>query len=80
MNLNAIKPYFPQAFKANDVKSLVIALVIYAVAAFVLGLVLGLLSAIPILGFVARVIGWVVDLYCAAGVILAILVFLKVVK
>lgn len=80
MNLNVIKPYFPQAFKADDVKSLVIALVLYAVVACVIGWVLGLLSWIPIIGFIFGVVRWVINLYCAVGIILALLVFLKVVK
>ena len=78
--MDAIKKYFPQAFAAKDVKSLIIGLVIYAVIAFVGGLVLGLLSIIPIIGFIASVLGWVLRLYCAVGVILAILVFLKIVQ
>ncbi len=75
-----VKKYFPHAFKANDIKSLVIALVIYAVIAFVGGLILGILGAIPVIGFIAKVIGWVLELYCTAGIILAILAFLKIVK
>lgn len=78
--MDAIKKYFPQAFSAKDVKSLIIALVIYAVIAFVGGLVLGLLGIIPIIGFIASVLGWVLRLYCAVGIILAILVFLKIVQ
>ena len=80
MNLNVIKPYFPQAFKANDVKSLVIALLIYAVVVCIGNPILGLLSVIPIIGFVFSVINWVLRVYCAAGIILALLVFLKIVK
>ena len=80
MNLNVIKPYFPQAFKANDVKSLIIALVVYALIACIGGFVLGLLTIIPILGFIFRVVSWLVEIYCAAGVILSLLVFLKFVK
>jgi len=76
--MDAVKKYFPQAFSAKDVKSLIIALVIYAVIAFVGGLVLDLLGIIPIIGFIASVIGWVLRIYCAVGIILAILVFLKV--
>lgn len=78
--MDAVKKYFPQAFSAKDVKSLIIALVIYAVIAFVGGLVLGLLGIIPIIGFIASVIGWVLRIYCAVGIILAILVFLKVIQ
>lgn len=80
MNLDVIKKYFPHAFRVNDVKSLVINLIIYALIAFVAGIVLGLLSIIPILGFIFGVIGWLTELYCTAGVILAILVFLKIVQ
>ena len=80
MNFNAVKKYFPHAFKANDVKDLIIGLVVYALIAFVAGLVLGLLGIIPILGFIFRVIGWLVEIYCIAGVILSILVFLKIVQ
>lgn len=80
MNLDAIKKYFPHAFKANDVKSLIIGLVVYALIAFVAGLVLGFLGIIPIIGFVCGIVGWLVDIYCIAGVILSILVFLKIVK
>lgn len=78
--MDAVKKYFPQAFSAKDVKSLIIAMVIYAVIAFVGGLVLGLLGIIPIIGFIASVIGWVLRIYCAVGIILAILVFLKVIQ
>ena len=56
--MDMVKKYFPQAFKANDVKSLIIALLIYAVIAFVGGLVIGLLGIIPIIGFIAGVLGW----------------------
>lgn len=78
--MDAVKKYFPQAFSAKDVKSMIIALVIYAVIAFGGGLVLGLLGIIPIIGFIASVLGWVLRLYCAVGIILAILVFLKIVQ
>ena len=80
MNLDAIKKYFPHAFRVNDVKSLIINLLIYAVIAFVGGLVIGLLGIIPIIGFIAGVLGWLLEIYCTIGIILAILVFLKVVK
>ena len=78
--MDMVKKYFPQAFKANDVKSLIIALLIYAVLAVVGGFVIGLLGIIPIIGFIAGVLGWLLEIYCTIGIILAILVFLKVVK
>ncbi len=78
--MDMVKKYFPQAFKANDVKSLIIALLIYAVLAVVGGFIIGLLGIIPIIGFIAGVLGWLLEIYCTIGIILAILVFLKIVK
>lgn len=80
MNLDAIKKYFPQAFAAKEVSSLIIALLIYAVIAVLGGFVLDLLTIIPIVGFIFSVLAWVLRLYCAVGIILAILVFLKIVQ
>ncbi len=80
MKLNALKPYFPHAFKANSVKDLIINLLIYAVIFAVANIVFGLLDNIWIIGFIFSVIGWLVSIYCVVGVILAILVFLKVVQ
>lgn len=78
--MDMIKKLFPQAMEANDVKGLIIAILIYAVVNFVGGLALGLLDAIPLVGFVFGIIGWALSIYCAVGIIVAILVFLKIVK
>ena len=78
--MNMIKSFFPQAMQAHDVKGLVIAILIYAIANFVVGFVLGLLNNLPLVGFVFGIIGWVVSIYCAVGIIVSILVFLKIVK
>ena len=80
MNLSSLRKYFPQAFASRDVRSLVITLITYAIFSFLAGIVLGLLSGIPILGIIFSVIGLMVELYCVAGIVLAILVFLKVVQ
>jgi hypothetical protein len=75
-----IKSLFPQAMQAKGIRGLLIAILIYVIVNFVGGLVLGLLDAIPLIGFVFGLIGWVLRIYCAVGVIVAILVFLKIVK
>ena len=80
MKLNALKPYFPHAFKANSVKALIIGLLVYAVIAFVVGLVAFLLGWIPVVGWLLGIISKLVDIYAVVGVILAILVYLKVVQ
>ena len=78
--MDTIKKLWPQAFRASDVKSLVIAIVIYIVANFVLGIVFGLLDGIPLIGFVFSILGWIVGIYCFVGIVLAVLSFLKVLK
>ena len=78
--MDMVKKLFPQAMQANDVKGLLIAILIYAVVNFVGGLVLGLLDAIPLVGFVFGIIGWLLSIYCAVGIVVAILVFFKIVK
>ena len=78
--MDMIKSVFPQAAQAHDVKSLLIAIIIYVVINFVGGFVLGLLGKLPFIGFVFGVIGWAISIYCAVGVIVALLVFLKVLK
>ena len=75
-----IKSLFPQAMQAKDLKGLLIAILIYVIVNFVGGFVLGLLSKIPLLGFVFGLVGWVLYAYCGVGVIVAILVFFKIVK
>ncbi len=78
--MDLIKKLFPQAMQAHDVKGLIIAILIYAVVNFLGGIVLGLLNGIPLVGFVFGVIGWALGIYCAVGIIVALLVFFKVVK
>ena len=75
-----IRRFFPHAMQANDVKSLVITIIIYSVVNFVGGIVLGLLDAIPLVGFVFGILGWLLSIYCAIGIVVSILIFLKVVK
>ncbi len=72
--------YFPFSYKAKDLVGLIVSIVLYIVAGAVGGLVIGLLSAIPVIGIIAWVLGLALDIYCVVGLVLAILVFLKVVK
>ena len=78
--MDMIKKLFPHAMQAKDVKGLIIAILIYAVVHLVGGLVIGLLDNIPLVGFVFGVLGWVLSIYCAVGIILAILVFFNIIK
>ena len=78
--MDFIKKLFPQTRQANDLKGLLIAILIYAIVNLVGGFVLGLLDGIPLVGFVFGLVGWVLGIYCAVGIIVSILVFFKIVK
>ena len=78
--MDTVKKLWPHALRTKDVKSLVITIILYIVANFVLGLVLGLLAAIPLLGFIFSILSWVVSIYCLVGIVLAVLNYFKLLK
>lgn len=78
--MDMLKKYWPRAFKANDGKSLAMAIIFYIVADIVCGLIIGLLGALPLVGFLFKIVGSLVGIYFFVGIILAILNFLKVLK
>ena len=78
--MDILKKFFPHAFKANDLTAFIITLVIYVLIDIVCGLVIGLLAAIPVIGFIFSLLGGLVGLYALIGVVLSILVFVKVIK
>ena len=78
--MELLKQFFPHAFKVNDVTSLVIMLVIYALIDLVCGLVIGFLSSIAIIGIIFSLLGAVIGLYALVGIILSVLVFAKVIQ
>lgn len=78
--MDILKKIFPTAFKATDVKPLIISLIIYVLIDIVCGFVIGLLAKIPILGIIFSLLGSIVGLYALVGVVLSILVFVKVIK
>lgn len=73
--MDLLKKVFPFSFGAADIKALVIKVVVYLVASFVVGFVLGLIP-LPLLDIVASIFG----LYCTVGWILAVLDYLKAFK
>ena len=73
-----IKKYFPHASNADNLKGLLTAIFIYVIVNFVGGLVFGIFSKLPLVGFIASFAGWLLGIYCAAGAILAILLFLHI--
>lgn len=78
--MDTIKKFFPHAFKATELKSFIISLVIYVLIDIVCGIVIGLLAKLPIIGILFSLLGTVIGLYALVGIILSILVFVKVIK
>lgn len=78
--MEALKKFFPHAFKAVDVKALIISIVIYALIDIVCGVVIGILAKIPLIGLIFSIVGSIIGLYALVGIILSILVFVKVIK
>lgn len=78
--MEMLKKYFPNAFKATELKAFIIALAVYLVIDIVCGFVIGLLAKIPLIGIIFSILGAVVGIYALIGIILSVLVFVKVVK
>ena len=78
--MDILKKILPNAFKANDLKAFITALVIYVLIDVVCGFVIGLLAKLPIIGIIFSIVGAVVGLYALVGIVLSILVFVKVIR
>ena len=78
--MDMVKRFFPNAFKAKELSTFIVALVIYVLIDVVCGFVIGLLAKIPVLGIIFSLLGSIVGLYALVGIVLSILVFVKVLK
>ena len=78
--MDALKKFFPHAFKATELSKLIITIIIYILIDIVCGFVIGLLAQLPILGIIFGLLGSLVGLYAFVGIVLALLVFFKVLK
>ena len=79
--MDMLKKFFPISFTNKpDITSLVIALLIYMVVAIVTSVVFFLLSKIPFVGVFFAIIGGAINFYLAAGVVLTVLDYLKLLK
>ncbi len=75
-----MKAFFPLSYDVPTARSLVISLVIYLVVGAVASWLGKLLGKLPIIGWLLRIVLWVVSLYCVVGFVLALLVFFKIIK
>ena len=78
--MDILKSLFPWSFKNKTMKDLIVSILIYMAINIVGGLVLGLLSVVPLIGFVFSLLGGALGIYTLAGVILASLHFFGLLK
>lgn len=78
--MDALKKFFPTAFKATELRAFIISLIVYVIIDVVCGFLISLPAKLPIIGFVFSLVGYLVGLYALVGIVLSILVFVKVLK
>lgn len=78
--MDTLKNFFPFSFGAKDVAALVIKMLIYLVAGVVIGFVLSIVNKIPVIGLITGLVGALVEIYILAGIVIAILDYLKILK
>ncbi len=79
--MNTLKKLFPYSFKAKkDIGALIVNIIIYLVFDIIAGVVIGLLSGLPLIGWAFGLVGSVLGLYVTVGLILSILDYFKVIK
>lgn len=79
--MDILKKLFPLSFKmTGSVANLIIGTIIYLVAEIIVGVVLGLLGAIPVVGVIVSLVGALVGLYTVGGIVIMFLYHFKVLK
>ena len=80
--MDMLKKIFPFSFnvKEKDVTSLIVSILIYIAVMIVSGIVMALLSLIPIVNLLTGIAGWVVELYAVGGIVISVLNFFNILK
>lgn len=79
--MDFLKKLWPTPFKIEkgNVASFIVQLIIFILVTAVMGVLIGVLSAIPIVGVIFAILGSLIGLYTLIGVVLCILVFVDVI-
>lgn len=80
--MDMLKKLWPTPFKIErkNLSSFLVQLIIFIVVCAVVGVLIGVLSAIPILGIIFWIVGSLLEIYSLVGVVLCVLVYLDVIK
>ena len=76
-----MKKLFPYSFqKKKELRDLIINIVVYAVAAILVGVVIGICANIPVIKLLTGLAGTVAEVYVVAGIALSVLDYMKILK
>ena len=80
--MDMLKKLWPTPFKIErkNLTSFLVQLISFIVVCAVVGVLIGVLSSIPILGIIFWIVGSLLEIYSLVGVVLCVLVFLDVIK
>ena len=79
--METLKKFFPYSFKEKkDISALIVNILIHIAGDIVAGLIIVLLSALPLIGGLFGFVGGVIGLYFTVGIVLSILDYFKVLK
>ena len=78
--MDVLKKLWPFSFKSKETNNFVITLIAYVVTGIVSGVVLGLMSNIPFIGWTFTILNSLASLYLTAGLVFSILYFTGVFK
>lgn len=82
MYMDFLKKLWPTPFKIEkgNVGSLIVQLIIFIVICAVVGWLIGILAALPIIGIVFSLVGSLMEIYGLVGIVLSVLKFIGIVE
>lgn len=78
--MDRIKPFFPYSFGVKDLTDLVVKIIVYLVVGAVAGVAIAILGHLPLIGWIIKAFGGLIDLYVFLGIVLAVLDYFKVLR
>ena len=79
--MDMLKKIFPLSFQSKpDIASLVINVLIQLVVSAVAGWIVGIVAAMPLIGFIFGLVGSLLGLYFMAGIVISCLDYFKILK
>ena len=80
--MDFLKKFWPTPFsiEKKNTASFVVTLIIFILVCAIVGVLIGVLAKIPVAGIIFSIIGSLVEIYGAVGIVLSILKFVGVIE